>query len=118
MSLKASPVTLIPNSAKQGLTVMEHQRVTGGLGDSFISSVGKRCTQLYPNRGDGRESGRRKAPEHQGWEGKVHKGSPHPPGNSGPGGEPRHSGMKSPGSHWDFGADGATRSVAMFAVVS
>lgn len=82
MSLKASPVTLIPSSAKQGLTVMEHRRVTGRMGESFISSVGKRCTQLYPNRGDGRESGKRKAPEHQRKEEKSTKLLPMPLGTA------------------------------------
>lgn len=84
MSLKASPATLIPSCAKQGLTVMEHRRVTGVPGGSLASSVGKRCTELYPNRGDGRESGKRKASEHQGREEKSTKILPVPLGTAVP----------------------------------
>lgn len=47
---------------------------------SFISSVGKRRTQLYPNRGDVKESGKREAPGHQGREGKSAKVVPMPLG--------------------------------------
>lgn len=56
----------------------------GGAGGSFISSVGKRWTQLYPNRGDRGESGKREAPEHQGWKGKSTKFLPIPLGKAFP----------------------------------
>lgn len=71
MSLKALPVALIPGSAEQGLSVVKHRRVTEGPRGSFSSSAKKRHTQLYPKKGDVREPGERKAPEHSRRKGKV-----------------------------------------------
>lgn len=91
-----------------------------GAGGSFISSVGKRWTQLYPKRGDRGESGKREAPEHQGWKGKSAKFLPIPLGKA----FPKHGwgteALWDEGTRFlpilvqvpmDFGADGATRRV-------
>jgi len=51
MSLKASPVTLIPSSAEQGLTVTEHWRVTRGTGRLFHEFSGEETHTVISKKG-------------------------------------------------------------------
>lgn len=51
MSLKASPVTLIPTSARQGLTVMEHWRVTEGTRRLFHQLSGEEMHTVITKQG-------------------------------------------------------------------